>query len=298
MDLFVKYFFDVAIVFIILYGIFYGYKRGILRMVIAIIGIIVAAITANFIAEISYKYVYDTLVKDYVTEIIEEKYDEILMEYDPKTEISEMLSKKDIIPNFSGGEIEYFDKNDENLSFDLTNDEIRDTLNNVYIEYFEVITKCLSNVFPDEIIENAENYLKEQEETNDDYEVIYGDKTGIIATIEKNIIRPTMYVIVKQAISLAVFILVNFIFSLIARLISVLRKIPLVKSSDSFLGGILGLINGIVSVAVLIFITEIVIDITSNSNICINTQTTENSFLYGVSYDLIFYIIERFSFLG
>lgn len=272
---------DIITVLLIITITFSGYKKGILRMLLSLAGFFVSAALAGFVSNITYEYVYFHIIQPSVTEYIEAEAEKLSEEYTQE----KILEKFGVILPDSENAA-------EEKGSDLTNDEISDKLNNIFKEYCGRITESLNGVVPDEILESADRYL---EKNKLDTEAVsdYPDniQTSAAALIESEIVRPVMLKTVKSVIFFITFAIVCIIFSVLLRAVKIIRHIELIKTPDSFFGGILGFIYSVLTIMAISLLCSIFIKLTANENSVLNTDVIEKTYIFKYAYSLSFILL-------
>lgn len=69
---------------------------------------------------------------------------------------------------------------------------------------------------------------------------------GISAAITDSVLKPMVIVLLTVICSIVIFIVASIIFGIIARLINKVFKMPVVKNVNRFLGGVVGIVQGII----------------------------------------------------
>lgn len=188
MDWFRTHLLDIITLLTIIIITYSGYKKGVIRMILSLFGIIAAAAVAGFVSSSTYEYLYFHIMQPKVMEYIQAQSDEISEEFSPE----KLLERYEIYT-------------DENSEKNLTGNEISGKLNSIFKDYCSRLTKSLSGVLPDEILESAEKYLNK----NSTEDVINkSDELSIVQIIESEIVRPVMLKTVKNAIFAIVFVVV------------------------------------------------------------------------------------------
>lgn len=277
MDFITEHLLDIISILLIIVITYSGYKKGILRMVISLVGFFAAAALAGFVSNVTYEYVYFHIVQPSVMEYIESEADKLSEEYSQE----KLLEKLDLS---SSNDIEINDDDQH-----LTDDEISGKLNSIFKEYCSKITESLNGVIPDEILESADEYLEKN--SFDKQEVLNNSKASAVTLIESEIIRPVMLKTVKNVIFFITFILVSIVFSILSRLAGIIRRIELIKTPDSFLGGILGFIYSILTIMAISLLCSIFIKLTANENSVLNTGVIEGTFLFKYAYSWSFMLL-------
>lgn len=272
---------DIITVLLIAVITFSGYKKGILRMVISLAGFFVSAALAGFVSNVTYEYVYFHIVQPSVMDYIQTEADKLSEEY----------SQEKILEKFGVSLPETDNKNDKKET-DLTNDEISGKLNNIFKEYCGRITESLSGVVPEEILESADEYLEknklDKEKALESTEDI---KNSAVTLIESEIVRPVMLKTVKNVIFFITFTIVCIIFSMLLRAVRIIRRIELIKTPDSFLGGVLGFIYSVLTIMAISLLCSIFIKLTANENSVLNTDVIEKTYIFKYAYSLSFILL-------
>lgn len=277
MNFITEHLLDIISVLLIIIITFAGYKKGILRMVISLVGFFAAAALSGFVSNVTYEYVYFHVVQPSVMEYIESEADKLSEEYSQEKLLEKLgLSAVD-------------DTHTDEAEQHLTDDEISGKLNSIFKEYCGRITESLSGVIPDEILESADEYLEKN--SFDKQEVLNDSKASAVTIIEAEIIRPVMLKTVKNVIFFITFIIVCIIFSILSRLAGIIRRIELIKTPDSFFGGILGFIYSILTIMAMSLLCSIFIKLTANENSVLNTGVIENTFLFKYAYSWSFMLL-------
>ena len=249
------------------------------RIAISIAGLIIAGTLAAFVSNSTYEYVYDHYVREYVISIIEDH--------------SEKLEEKyigDYEPFFEVQSVSNTERNTEELNTLLTNDENRAKLNNVFNEYLSELTKSLTDVLPDEIIQSAEEYLNKYNDDNEKKLEIFDEHKRAL-TIEDEIIRPVLLKTVKRIIFIITFILVSMLFGILSRAVRYLRDIPVLRETDSFLGELFGILLGIVYAMAAALLCDLFIQLTNDQNSIISTDIISQTYIFRYVYNGTFAVI-------
>lgn len=291
MEFFLRHILDIITVLIFILCVAYGSRRGIVRMIISVLGFVIAGAAAAFVSNSAYMYVYDSYVKEQVIDIIEEKAEDLAKEYDPEDRMNELLKEDNYIGELFS--VSSDGKNDSNIPSELlTDSQFRGTLNKVFTEYCYKLTDSLDGVLPDEIISSAEKYLEENSDTQEDQLLIFEEsKASAAALIEEKIVRPVLLSTIKKVIFAVTFIAVSIIFTVISRMIGILRHIPAVRSVDSMFGGVLGVILGLFLIAATALLCSIFIKLTNNENTIINTDIISGTYIFRYAYNGTFAVI-------
>lgn len=285
-----KYILDLLIIALIIGCAVAGSRKGAVRMLITLVGYVLAVMAAVFVSNVASEYVYDNLVKPTVISVLESKAASLEEEYLSSDKINQIFEENGV--DLTDEQLSAFKDNSELYRDLLDNDKISEGLNNLFKEYCESLTSAFDGIVPEEIIKEAERYLEENNmETERMLTLITREKESIIKIIENEIIRPVMMKTVKLVLFGITFAVVMIIVSVVSYIAKVIRKIPVVNSADSFLGIMLGLIQGMLYTAVINFGVNVFIKFTSDANEFLNTTIISETYVFGLLYNVTFYIV-------
>ena len=96
---------------------------------------------------------------------------------------------------------------------------------------------------------------------------------------------------VRTVLFAVTFGVVLIVFAIISKAAGLIRKIPGVRSADSFLGGLMGFIQSLLAIAVICFAVSIFVKLTGGSNEYINTETISQTIAFKWFYNGTFYLM-------
>lgn len=285
-----KYILDLLIIALIIGCAVSGSRKGAVRMLITLVGYILAVMAAVFVSNVASEYVYDNLVKPSVISVLESKAASLEEEYLSSDKINQLLEENGV--ELTDEQLSALKDNSELYRDMLDNEKIRESLNDLFKDYCESLTSAFDGMVPEEIIKEAERYLEENNmETERMLTLITQEKESMIKIIENEIIRPIMMKTVKLVLFAITFAVVMIIVSVVSYIAKVIRKIPVVNSADSFLGIMLGLIQGLLYTAVINLGVNVFIKFTSDANEFLNTTIISETYVFGLLYNATFYIV-------
>lgn len=285
-----KYILDLLIIALIIGCAVAGSRKGAVRMLITLVGYILAVMAAVFVSNVASEYVYDNLVKPSVISVLESKAASLEEEYLSSDKINQLFEENGV--ELTDEQLSALKDNSELYRDMLDNEKIRESLNDLFKDYCESLTSAFDGIVPEEIIEEAERYIEENDmETERMLTLITQEKESMIKIIENEIIRPVMMKTVKLVLFAITFAVVMIIVSVVSYIAKVIRKIPVVNSADSFLGTMLGLIQGLLYTAVVNFGVNVFIKFTSDANEFLNTTIISETYVFGLLYNVTFYIV-------
>ncbi len=285
-----KYILDAIVIGAVIICVFSGRQRGAVRTLILIAGYAAAFAAAVFVSRTASDYVYEKAVRPAVISAVETKSEELAEEYLSPEKLGGILKQQGI--SLTDEQLAGILDKGENYAQLLTDNEFRGALKKLFTEYCRAITEAFSGVVPEEILEEAEKYIDETEAENlNPAEIPEEEKESLAEIIEGEIIRPVMIKTVCTALFVVTFAAVLLVVSIIARTAGLIRNIPGVRSADSFAGGILGLLQGLLFTAVLSVAANVFINITSNANEYLNTETIAGTFVFKRLYSGTFFLL-------
>ncbi|MEZ3454618.1 MAG: CvpA family protein [Oscillospiraceae bacterium] len=284
-----KYILDAIVIGAVIICVLVGKYRGAVRTLILIAGYAAAFAAAVFVSRTASDYVYEKAVRPAVISAVETKSEELAEEYLSPEKFGVILEQQGI--SLTDEQLADVLEKGESYAQTLTDSEFRGALTKLFTEYCRAITETFSGVVPEEILEEAEKYIAETEAEYRDTAEITEKKDSMAEIIEREIIRPVMMKTVRTALFIVTFAAVLLIVSIIARAAGLIRKIPGVRSADSFAGGILGLLQGLLFTAVLSVTANVFISLTSNANEYLNMETISGTFVFKRLYSGTFFLL-------
>lgn len=285
-----KYILDAIVIGAVIICVFTGKKRGAVRTLILIAGYAAAFAAAVFVSRTASDYVYEKTVRPAVISAVEAKSEELAEEYLSPEKLGGILEQQGI--SLTDEQLADVLEKGENYAQLLTDSEFRGALKKLFTEYCRALTETFSGVVPEEILEEAEKYIAETEAENlNPAEITEEKKESLAEIIEGKIIRPVMIKTVRTALFIVTFAAVLLVVSIIARAAGLIRNIPGIRSADSFAGGILGLLQGLLFTAVLSVAANVFINITSNANEYLNMETISDTLVFKRLYSGTFFLL-------
>lgn len=285
-----NYALDIAAAAVIIIFVFVGSRRGAVRMLISLVGYIAAFAAAVFVSNAADDYVYDTFVKPAVMSAMEAKAEELSETYLTPENLGKILAENGA--ELDGEQLDILISGGEAYEKVLTDERFRDTLNSVFINYCRLLTDTFSGILPEEVVSGAETYLNETDMENQrKLELLTTEKQTVTEIVEREIVRPLMMKTVNTALFAVTFGVVLIVFAVISKAAGLIRKIPVVRSADSFLGGLMGFIQSLLAIAVICFAVSIFVKLTGGANEYINTETISETIAFKWFYNGTFYLM-------
>lgn len=110
--------------------------------------------------------------------------------------------------------------------------------------------------------------------------VLNADSGNFSEAITDNIVKPVLLVPMRALIFLVLFVIIIIILNLAAKLMKKLNDIPLVGGVNKFLGVIAGAAQGMVVVFLICIFVQVVISLSGNELIFLNTVTIDKTLIF------------------
>ena len=288
-----NYVLDLVIVVLIIGCAAAGSRKGALKMLITLVGYFAAVALASFVSNVASEYVYENILKQYVLSVLETKAEDLEYEYFSTGKINEILMENGVY--LDEYQLSSIMNNSEQYDELLNNDKIRESINDLFTDYCEALTSTFSGIVPEQIIDEAKRYIKQNNMENYRFlTLVTQEKDSIIKIIESEIIKPVMIRTIKLILFAITFALVMITVSVIIYAVKVIRKIPVLNSADGFLGTLLGLIQGVMYILVANLCISMFIKFTADTNKYINTVIISETYIFGLLYDATFYLLHQY----
>lgn len=285
-----NYALDIAAAAVIIIFVFAGSRRGAVRMLISLIGYIAAFAAAVFVSNAADGYVYDSFVKPAVMSAMETKAEELSETYLTPENLGKLLAENGA--ELDGEQLDMLTAGGEAYKKVLTDDKFRDTLNSVFINYCRLLTDTFSGILPEDVVSGAEAYLEETDMENQrKLELLTTEKQSVTEIIEREIVRPLMMRTVKTVLFAVTFGVVIIVFAVISKAAGLIRKISVIRSADSLLGGLMGFVQSLLTIAVMCFSVSIFIKLTGGANEYINPDIISETIAFKWFYNGTFYLM-------
>ncbi len=99
-------------------------------------------------------------------------------------------------------------------------------------------------------------------------------------SITDNMIKPILLVPVRALIFVILFIIINIVLCLIVKMLKGVNKIPLVGGVNKLLGAVAGAVEGIIVIFLVCIFINVVINLTDNGLIFLNTMTIDETMIF------------------
>jgi len=281
---------DIAVIGVMIICIAAGRHRGAVRTLIHLVGLAAAFAAAVFVSGAASEYVYEKAVRPAVIASMESKAEELEKEYLSPEKVGEMLSGYGI--ELTEEQLAALTENKEILGEVLTDSEFRGKLNHMFTEYCKALTEAFSGALPDEIEAEARRYIEENENAAAmDADFFSEEKLSATDIIEREIVRPVMLKTVSTALFVVTFAAVMLAAAIISRAFGLIRKISAIRAADGFLGGLLGIVQGLLVIAVMCAAADIFVKLTSGESSLLNSSVIEKTYIFKRLYNGFFVLL-------
>ena len=103
--------------------------------------------------------------------------------------------------------------------------------------------------------------------------------------VMNSVIAPVVKVPLRALIFAAIFAIIMILVEIIANVMKIINKIPVLGSINAFLGGLLGIAEGLLICVLISIFVQVLIALTDNSLIFINTLTIDKTILFKYLYN-------------
>lgn len=287
------WFYDVAIVALLVICIYIGWKRGFLLSFIMIVGYVISFAVSFFISGIISPIIYDNFVHPKVSVMLEEKISEI----DILAEIQKIVNENDFGIEISKEEISSIIENSSGdigadiekvitervgvsiISKEEINEEVKGILDSKMVQSFvESLPSYLQEIVADYFADSEESLIT-------GIKALVGTPATTAAYIEETIIAPTIIPVIKFIAFLIIFTIALILVKIISKVFRRIKRIPILGSVNSLLGAIFGALQGIAIILLIAIILHGIIALSKNELVVLNDVTIEQTNLFKIAYN-------------
>lgn len=106
------------------------------------------------------------------------------------------------------------------------------------------------------------------------------DTQNFAETITDNLVKPIILVPVRALIFTVIFVIILIILTLLTKLFKKINDIPIIGGVNKVLGAVTGLIQGFIVIFVICIFTQLIISLTDNSLMVLNTMTIDETSIF------------------
>lgn len=288
------WFFDIAIIGILLVFIYNGGKKGFIKTVIVLIGYFAALFGGYIVSKSISPFIYEKTVQSSVEKAVLENIDKI----DIKSQINSIIQQQNVGVSFSDEEIGNIINNGGDLATGfasyakekgstLDTSQLQDKFKNVFAE--NTILSSLNGIVPEDILKNIQMFLSSGGDNIN--KIIVALNNPSQEQRAKDLTEVAIKPIIVLIIQIIVFIIAFSILMIVVRMLSniitkTLKIVPVVGPINTFLGGVLGLLQGLIIIFIIMLIIKLIISITNNETMLFNNTTIEQTYIFKHIYNL------------
>lgn len=163
------------------------------------------------------------------------------------------------------------------------------SLNSSVYELFENIANSFSEALPG-IMGQFSDLVSSGDSTalSDVALALLNVNTDVGSSITDSIVKPVVMIPIRTLIFSLLFAIIMVVLGIVIRVTKIINKIPLVGAVNGFLGGILGVAEAFISVCLICIVVQVIIALTGNELIFLNTMTIEKTYVFRYFYNFQF----------
>lgn len=113
-------------------------------------------------------------------------------------------------------------------------------------------------------------------------------KSGLKTAVIDGMIKPECMLVIRTIAFAAIFILASVVLKIICSATGLVTKIPVLNKVNAFLGLVLGLIEGLITVFVVCLATRLIVSLSSANSILFNQTAIDSTFVFKIFYNFDF----------
>lgn len=324
------WFFDAAVIVLLLVYVFKGIHRGFVSVLVSVVSMIIAFAVALALSGSIADAVYDSMIRDAVSDEINQQlssvFDSTVISELKKVDMSKAkingtqlsdintqtdsagklnldLSRLDLtatgideIDLSSFGFTENFNYSSVNLgSMEITSTEKEEygiekiILSSVISDNilkgtaFGAVNGAIESMaksLPSFMSEIADSLVTKEKLNDVVISIIDADTNDYASAITDNVIKPVVLVPMRALIFAVLFVIILFVLNLLAKMLKGINKIPLIGGINKILGAAAGFVQGAIVVFLVCIFVQVVVALSGNELIFLNTMTINESFLF------------------
>lgn len=289
------WFFDIAIIIVLIVCIYMGGKKGFLRTAVLLIGYVIAALGGYFISKEASPIVYDKFLSKSIEKVVQDN----IQNFSVKNQIKDVFKQQNLGVDIPDAEIDKIINQGGDLSenfadfasqagSEMQKADLEEKFSSALNE--NVVLKNIKGKLPANTYSQIEKYLTESKDNL--YQIIKAlnnpSKEESAKELTELAVKPVVIVAIEIIIFMIAFSLLLIIVKLVSRSCSVFNKAPLIGPVNTLLGAALGAIQGILIVIVLVLIVKLTITLTHNDLMVFNMPTIEETRIFKQIYNYDF----------
>lgn len=287
-------FFDIILIAVLVLFIYNGAKKGFVKTVLVIIGYFVALLGGLVVSNILSPGIYDAFVRNKAEKVVEENIDNINIKSQIKASIKEQNIGIDItdeeisvIIDKGGDFAKNFSEYAKSKGSQLSDSALESKFNNVFTK--NTVLKSIKDKISENLYSEVEKYLNNSKTSISDVITALNNpsKEEGAKELTELVVKPFAIKVIKIIIFIITFILLMFVVKFLSSVITkTFKLVPLVGPLNTFLGGLLGFIQGAIIVFITALIIKVLISLTNNEIMLFNTPTIEETYIFKCIYNI------------
>lgn len=287
-------FFDIILIAVLVLFIYNGAKKGFVKTVLVIIGYFVALLGGLVVSNLLSPGIYDAFVRNKAEKVVEENIDNINIKSQIKASIKEQNIGIDItdeeisvIIDKGGDFAKNFSEYAKSKGSQLSDSALESKFNNVFTK--NTVLKSIKDKIPENLYSEVEKYLNNSKTSISDVITALNNpsKEEGAKELTELVVKPFAIKVIKIIIFIITFILLMFVVKFLSSVITkTFKLVPLVGPLNTFLGGLLGFIQGAIIVFITALIIKVLISLTNNEIMLFNTPTIEETYIFKYIYNI------------
>ncbi len=288
------WFFDVALICVLLICIYNGGRKGFVKSIILLIGYVVSMVGGFLITSALSPIVYEKLVQPRVEKVVEKRIDNINI----ISEIKSAFKAQNINITISDDEIQTLIEKDGDIAKNfadfakqkdptLPNSSLESNFNDVFSK--NVVLDSIKDKVPDSVYNEVKKYLDNSKNSiNNIIKALNNpSKEKGAKELTEIVVEPFVLTIIKIIVFIIAFSLLMFVVRFVSTVLSKsMNMVPLVGPLNTFLGGALGFAQGAIIIIVAVLVIKLLVSLTNNQILVFNTDTIEETYIFKHIYDI------------
>lgn len=324
------WFFDAAVIVLLLVFVFKGIHKGLVSVLVSVVAMIVAFIISLPLSGTIADAIYDGMIRDAVSDEINEQISnvfdktvvtelknvdiskakingkplsEINTETDSAGKINLDLSRLDLTDtgikdidlsafgfsedynyasvNLGSIEITSTEKEEYGIEKIILSSVITDNISNdtAFGEVNKAIEEMAQSL-PSFMSGVADSLVTEEKINDVVISILDADSDDYASAITDNVVKPVVLVPMRALIFVILFVIILVVLNILAKLMKGINRIPLIGGINKFLGAIAGFVQGAIVIFLICIFVQVVIVLSGNELIFLNTMTIDESFIF------------------
>ena len=161
--------------------------------------------------------------------------------------------------------------------------------NSSVYEMFEDVANSFSEVLPGVMGQFSDSVSSGDNTALSDVALaLLNVNTDVGSSITDCIVKPVVMIPLRTLIFAIIFAIIMIVLSIIIRATKIINKIPVVGAVNGFFGGVLGVAEAFISVCLICIVVQVIIALTGNELIFLNTMTIDKTYVFKYFYNFQF----------